>query len=147
MDHVVYLNHKAKELENLKKGIKSKIIRGATGRKVPYNVVNPGDTLYFIENNGSGIVNARAQVVDVYNSPQLTKDESCRIVEDNQVDLKLDTGLISRYAGKRYIVLISINNFEVIDSFTIDRSQYSNMDDWLPVGSIEQVKKEKVNVK
>ena len=50
MDHVVYLDHKARELENLKNGKKSMIIRGAMGRKMPYGRVDKEDVLYFIEN-------------------------------------------------------------------------------------------------
>ena len=54
MDHIVYLDAKAKELENLVKGNKSMIIRGANGRKIPYGRVNEGDILYFVNNNGMG---------------------------------------------------------------------------------------------
>lgn len=35
MDHVVYLDSTAKELELLLSGKKTMIIRGATGRKIP----------------------------------------------------------------------------------------------------------------
>lgn len=54
MDSVVYLDHKAKELENIRAGNKNMIIRGAMGRKLPYDRVHEGDILYFIENNGDG---------------------------------------------------------------------------------------------
>jgi len=53
MDNVVYLDYKAKELENLKSGQKTMIIRGAMGRKFPYGRVNKSDILYFIENRGA----------------------------------------------------------------------------------------------
>lgn len=55
MNHIVYLNYKAKELENLKSGEKSMIIRGAMGRRIPYGEVSVGDILYFIENKGDGL--------------------------------------------------------------------------------------------
>ena len=35
MDNIVYLDFKAKELDNLIAGKKTMIIRGATGRKLP----------------------------------------------------------------------------------------------------------------
>ncbi len=44
MDHIVYLNHKAKELENLRNGAKSMIIQGAMGRKLPYGILNQDNT-------------------------------------------------------------------------------------------------------
>ena len=52
MDHVVYLDAKAKEVENLLSGDKTMIIRGAAGRKMPYGRVSSGDVLYFIQDNG-----------------------------------------------------------------------------------------------
>ncbi len=54
MDHVVYVDAKARELEKLLAGEKTMIVRGATGRKLPYGRVEPGDCLFFIENNGRG---------------------------------------------------------------------------------------------
>lgn len=140
MDNVVYLDFKAKELENLKNGQKTMIIRGAMGRKIPYGRVNEDDILYFIENKGDGLVKAKAIVDNVFNSDKLTKEQSVEIVEKNQDKLLLNKGLEKRFAGKRYLVLITIKDFTELEPFKIDRSDYGNMDDWLPVGNIEKVK-------
>jgi hypothetical protein len=140
MDNVVYLDHKAKELDNLISGKKTMIIRGATGRKLPYGRVHKGDILYFIENKGDGLVKAKARVKDVFHSEQLTKTESEELVNHNQNRLLLDSGMLKRFSGKRYLVLIIIEYFEELVPFKIDRSQYSNMDDWLPVEDINKVK-------
>ena len=111
MDNIVYLDYKAKELDNLISGEKTMIIRGATGRKLPYGRVFKGDLLYFIENKADGLVKAKARVKDVFNSQQLTKKESEELVKQNQNKLLLDSGLIKRFSGKRYIVLITIESF------------------------------------
>ena len=76
----------------------------------------------------------------VFNSDKLTKDESVKLVEEHQNKLLLNAGLKKRFAGKRYLVLITIRCFENIEPFKIDRSDYGNMDDWLPVVNIESVK-------
>ena len=140
MDNVVYLDYKAKELDNLKNGKKTMIIRGAMGRKLPYGKVNVGDILYFIENKGDGLVKAKATVSEVFNSEQLTNENSLKLIEINQNKLFLDKGLMTRFGGKRYLVLISIKDFYEIENFKIDKSKYGNMDDWLPVENIENVK-------
>lgn len=140
MDHIVYLDYKAKELENLKKGVKTMIVRGAMGRKLPYGKVNVGDILYFIENKGDGMIKAKATVANVFNSEQLTKEESMQLIEKNQPSMLLDGGLLKRFAGKRYLVLITIDSFTEVEQFKIDRSAYGNMDDWLPVGNIDTVR-------
>jgi hypothetical protein len=140
MDHVVYLDYKAKELDNLKNGKKSMLIRGAMGRKLPYGKVVPGDRLFFIENKGDGLIKATAVVSDVFNSGQLTKEESLKLIEKHQDMLQLDSGLLKRFGGKRYLVLIAISHFAETEGFRIDRSTFGNMDDWLPVGDIDSVK-------
>lgn len=140
MDHVVYVDAKANEMEKLLNGEKTMIVRGATGRKLPYGRVDAGDVLYLINNNGEGQVKAKAVVSDVFNSVKMTKEESIALVEKNQDKLQLTKKQMKRWAGKRYIVLIEVKSGEAIDAFEIDKSDYGNMDDWLPVENIENVK-------
>ena len=116
------------------------IIRGAMGRKFPYGKLQKDEVLYFIENKGDGMVKAKAIVADVYNSEQLSKEESIQLVEKYLDKLLLDSGMLKRFSGKRYIVLITLKDFQELEAFKIDRSAYGNMDDWLPVGNIESVK-------
>jgi hypothetical protein len=137
MDHVVYLDAKARELENLILGNKSMIIRGASGRKLPYGRVNEGDTLYFINNNGEGEVKARGIVSSVFNSEELSKEESFETIIRNQDKLQLPDKQFDKLAGKRYLVLIGMDDIEEIEPFRIDKSNFTNMDDWIPVGKIE----------
>ena len=139
MDHVVYLDYKAKELENLVGGQKTMIIRGAMGRKLPHGRVSKEDVMYFIENKGDGLVKAKALVGEVYHSDKLSKEESTAIVEQHQPKLQLNKGLLKRFSGKRYLVLITVKDFTELEPFKIDRTDYGNMDDWLPVEHIEKV--------
>ena len=89
MDHVVYLDAQAKELENLLSGSKTMIIRGATGRKIPHGRVNAGDMLYLINNNAEGKVRAKAKVKSAFHSEKMTKGESHALVKKNQPKLSL----------------------------------------------------------
>lgn len=140
MDHVVYLDAKSNEYEKLLNGSKTMIIRGATGRKLPYGRVNKGDVLYFINNNAEGVVKAKSIVSSVYNSEKLNAEESIKLVKDNQFNLNLTDKQFEKWAGKRYLVLIGIEEFSEVENFPIDKSNYGNMDDWLPVENIDCVK-------
>lgn len=139
MDHVVYLDSKSDELENLIKGNKSMIIRGATGRKLPHGRVKEGDILYFVKNNGEGEVKARGVVSTVFNSDKLSVEESFETIIRNQDKLQLPDKQFTKIAGKRYLVLIGLNDIKEVEPFRIDKSNFTNMDDWLPVGRIEMV--------
>lgn len=140
MDHVVYLDAKANELENLLNGSKRMIVRGAAGRKMPYGRVNVDDVLYFLNNNAEGLIKAKGIVYSVHNSDKMTKEESVALVEANQSNLKLTDKQFNRWAGKRYLVLIEVNQIMEIDPFQIDKNDYGNMDDWLPVDNIDSIK-------
>ena len=139
MDHVVYLESKAGEFEKLISGKKTMIIRGAAGRKMPYGRVAIGDVLYLLENDGSGLIRAKAVVSFVLNSEKMEKDQSITLVKEYQDSLQLTESQIKRWAGKRYLVLIELNNLESVEQFAIDKSEYGNMDDWLPVDNIKSV--------
>ena len=141
MDHVVYLESKAAEMEKLLTCKKTMIIRGAAGRKMPYGRVHKGDVLYFINNNAEGVIKATGKVVKVFNSDKMTRDQSTQLVDVNQDKLALTTAQLKRWAGKRYLVLIEMSNVRSVSPFSIDKSDYGNMDDWLPVEDIERVKR------
>jgi hypothetical protein len=140
MDHVVYLDAQANELEKLLSGDKTMLIRGAAGRKMPHGRVNPGDVLYLINNNAEGVIRAQAVVTQVHNSDKLTPEESAQLVETNQQHLQLTDKQQQRWVGKRYLVLITVHEVQEVPAFGIDRSEYGNMDDWLPVGDINTVR-------
>lgn len=141
MDHVVYLDVKAKEMDKLATGEKTMIIRGAAGRKLPHGRVFAGDTLYFLYNDGEAKVQSMATVYSVVNSAKMTEEESIELVNQHQDYLRLTPEQTKRWSGKRYIVLIEITGFKYIDAFEIDKSNYGNMDDWLPVEKIDSVRK------
>lgn len=141
MDHIVYLDARANELEKLLDGSKTMIVRGATGRKLPYGRVDEGDILYFINNNAEGIVKAKGIVSSVFNSDKMSTEESIALVKKYQGKLQLTENQFKKWAGKRYIVLIGLKKIEEVKSFAIDKSDYGNMDDWLPIEKIETVKK------
>ncbi|MDX9872861.1 MAG: hypothetical protein RBT41_10655 [Clostridia bacterium] len=139
MDHVVYVDAKAKEMDKLLTGEKTMIIRGATGRKIPYGRVFAGENLFFINNNGEGSVKASGIVKNVFHSDKVTEEESIKLIEENQGKLKLTDKEFKRWAGKRYIVFVEVEGVKSITPIEIDKSQYGNMDDWLPVGDIKTV--------
>lgn len=140
MDHVVYLDYKAKELHNMTLGKKSMLIRGAMGRKIPYQRAAIGDLLYFVENKGDLLIKAKAKISEIYFSDKLSREESFKLIDKHQADLMLNTALKKRFAGKRYLTLITFVDFKLLDHpFEIEKSLYSNMDDWLLVNRIENV--------
>ena len=136
MDHIVYVDVDAKELEKLISGTRTMIVRRA--KEVPYGTVNPSDTLYFIY-DGDRLIRARATVKDVLHSDKLTEKTSARLLQTYQDQLQLTRREMERWVRKQYLVMISVENTTPIKPFAVDRSNYGGQDNWLPVGSIRKV--------
>ena len=137
MEHIVYCDTKAKVLEKIVSGRKTMIIRGAAGRKLPHGRVFEGETLYLIENNGTGLIKAKATVKSVFNSGKMTEEESKAVVSENQDKLDLTEDQIKRWSGKRILCLIEIKDVEAIEPLVL--AHQKNMDDWITVEQITSV--------
>ena len=70
----------------------------------------------------------------------MDKAESEALVEKHQKQLQLTPIQHRRWAGKRYLVLVQVENVVAVEPFSIDKSNYGNMDDWLPVEAIQTVR-------
>ena len=140
MQHVVYLEAKVSELENLLSGDKTMIIRSSPDRQVPYDKVKIGDTLFFLRNNGEGLIRAKATVSSVLCSEKLTRVKSLQLIEENQDKLKLTEEQVKRWGGKRYVVLVGVEKVIRLYPFDINKTKFGNIDDWIVIKDIEKIK-------
>ena len=138
MEHIAYCESKAKELDNLLAGNKNMLIRGATGRKLPHGRVSPGETVYLLENDGSGIIKAKGIVSDVFHSEALTPEESASLIESRMDRLKLTDAQKKRWSGKRFLCLVGLESITKVEPFSYVREK--NMDDWIIVNTIDEVR-------
>lgn len=139
MEHIVYCEKKANELEKLMDGSKTMIIRGAAGRKLPHGRVSEGDTVYLIENDSSGLIRAKAVVSEAIHSEKLTPEESVKLIEAHMTRLQLTDSQFERWSGKRYLCLIGLKDVTGVDPFSYERAK--SMDDWITIETIDSVKK------
>jgi polyhydroxyalkanoate synthesis regulator phasin len=139
-EHLVYLDHKAKELDKLLAGTKTAIIRGAAGKKSPLGGrVKLGDELFFVQTGGNFMVTHKAIVKHVHETDKMTEEESKRFVDEHQHQLELAKHQYERWVGKKYLCLIEVEHIVSITPFEYDRQ--SNMDDWVITTDINTLKK------
>jgi len=135
MVHLVYCDDKEKVLEKILDRTKTMVIRGAAGRKIPHSRVLEGETLYFMK-KGTGLISAKATVKAVQNYINLSKEESLKIIMDNQSRLNLSEKQIERW-NKKCLCLVEFGVLEKITPLEFDHQ--SNMDDWLIIEKIDDV--------
>lgn len=142
MDHIVYLDRPARALEAMRQGKKTMVGRAYNGRRSPYGKVKVGDVLYFTENDGKQIICGRGKVTQVYDSPKLGHDESVAMLERFRRALGLSEAQFLRMAGKRYLVLVTVDGFQEIPPFRFTRRDFHTLDDWILVGDVEKARAE-----
>ena len=119
-------------------GEQTMVIRGAAGRKLPHGRVAINDTVYLLENDGSGVYAQKASI-SVVNSEKLSSEESERIIVENMKQLKLTEAQKKRWIGKRYLCLVGLNDIHETEPFSYVREK--NKDDWIIVENIDDIKK------
>jgi len=142
MDHIVYLDKPAGALEAMRRGDKTMVARAYNGRRSPYGKVKVGDTLYFTENDGRQIIYGRGGVIKVFDSPKLGHEESEAMLEQFRKPLWLSEAQFLRMAGKRYLVLVTVDRFQEVPRFRFTRRDFHTLDDWILVGDVERARKE-----
>lgn len=139
MVHVVYCDnagkHGERELDKILSGVKTMIVRGAAGRKIPHSRVFAGEVLYFME-KGTAQISARAIVTYAENYVKLTDDDIIKILQKNQPNLQLTQKQKERW-HKKCLCLVAFDSIEEIEPLAFDHQ--GNMDDWLIVEKIEDV--------
>ncbi len=144
MDHIVWLDAESNELENLVKGNKSMIIRGAEEREYLHENIKEGDELYFINKIGETYVKARGLIASVFYSEELSVEESFETIIRHQDKLQLPDLQFEKHAGKRFLLLIELDDIEDIRPFRIEIPNNHLNYDWLTVGKIPEYRREDV---
>lgn len=135
MEHLIYVDTKAKELELLVHGTKTLIIRGAAGRKLPPSRVFENKVVYFVKNDGSRTIHYRGCVKAVENFVKLSPKDSVAIMEERKKHLS--PAQWKRWNGKNVYALQKLKICECVEPFTYERA--SNMDDWIMAEHIQYV--------
>ncbi len=140
MVHLVYCDNAGKKdehvLDKILAGVKTMIVRGAAGRKIPHSRVFEGEKLYFME-KGTTQIKAFATVKSVQNFAKLADDEITNVINDNQSKLALTDKQRERWY-KKFLCLTEFENVQEIEPALVFEHQ-GNMDDWLIIEKIEDV--------
>lgn len=139
MVHLVYCDNVGKKgervLDKIVAGMKTMIVRGAAGRKIPHSRVFKGERLYFIE-KGSTEIKTTAIVKQVQNFVKLSDEEITKTLMDHQDKLNLSEKQQARW-HKKCLCLVEFETVEEISPLTFGRQ--GNMDDWLIIEKIDDV--------
>ena len=137
MDHIIPLAPPSTELDHFLQGKITYLLRGGMGKKAPYGKIKLGDSLYFAEGNE---IKAAATVGKLLQPDKLGKEQSSALISGFTDQLRLTPDQELKYVGKRYIVLIQIDDIQSVDPFLINPEKTDNSEDWMMIRNISRAK-------
>jgi len=143
MIHIAIMNKQWKLIEKILSGEKTIETRWYKTKRLPWNSVFPGETIYF-KDAGSPIT-LRVTVKKVKQYADLTSQKIYKIISENWKSIIVDKqkrALLEDHAiGKKYCILIVVGNVETVSPFEITKKGYGLQSAWITVSSIDLLKK------
>lgn len=138
-DHIAIMSTSPPYITWILDGKKTIESRFYVNRTAPWDKVFHNDMIYFKESGGEVVAKARAKDVQQYSN--LNEEKFNEIVAKYGDEMMLqDITYSDYYKKKNYVILITLENPQKIESFDIDKSGFGNAAGWLVVDDIESVK-------
>ena len=106
MNHLVYLDARAGELEKILSGVKTMLVKEFDPAQISALSVNSGDSLYFLRDQDDSAVRVKASVVRVLNFSKASEEDPLHALKEMQPRLQLTEEQFNFWAGKDDMQLV-----------------------------------------
>ncbi len=106
MNHLVFLDPQAGELEKILSGIKTMVLKEFDPPQSTPVPVSPGDSLYFLRNKDGFAVQVKATVVRVLTFTKNPDEDLSHIIKEMQPKLQLTEEQYNYWSAKKQVLLV-----------------------------------------
>ncbi|MBU2638821.1 MAG: hypothetical protein KJ955_07645 [Nanoarchaeota archaeon] len=138
MEHLAILNKRRNLLQKIILGEKTIESRWYVNRKAPYGCIKKGDVVYFKDSGEP--VSVKAFVSRVLQFDNLDDDKTLQILKEYGKQIGVGTSYAPALKGKRYCILVFLENVKEIQPFYINKKGYGIMSAWISVDNIGKLK-------
>lgn len=143
MDHVAIMSHKTPFLARVLSGQKTIESRWYQYKRLPWDKVHVGDTIYF-KNSGKPVVAfSKVTRVEQFSLPNPTTIDDLLSLHAVNLGLCTDEVAIFRetLTKKRYVVFIYLDEVKLVLPFKIDKSAFSPLAAWITLPDIGLIRR------
>lgn len=131
MNHLVFLDRRAGELEKILSGTKSMIVKEFDPAQPAGQVVSPGDSLYFLRDQGECALRVKATVVRVLFFTNYIDEDLSYVLKEMQPRLQLTEDQYNYWSVKQEVVLVQFDCARKIDAIQIAPAKIKDRLDWI----------------
>jgi hypothetical protein len=139
MNHLVFLDTRAGELEKILSGVKRMVVRDFDPHQPGAASVAPGDTLYFLRDNEECDVRVRAKVVRVAPLESGPNWNLAQALKESQPKLQLDEVLYSYWSTRDRALLVEFESAHKIAVIHVAAAELADRSDWIAFDDIRRM--------
>ncbi|MFH1547440.1 MAG: hypothetical protein ABIC57_03055 [bacterium] len=112
-------------------------------RSAPWNLINPGDIVYFKDSGKPVSVSAKVSFVEQYDNLDNKKiSEILNKYSKKDLETSSISKEISNYIkGKKYCIIVGLEEPKRVKPFNIDKTGFGTMSAWITLKNINLIKK------
>ena len=131
MNHLVFLDTHAGELEKILSGIKNMVVKEFDPTQPAAHRVSPGDSLYFLRDNDECDLRVKAAVVrDLFFSNCMNEDLS-QILKEQQPRLQFTEDQYNYWSAKKQVLLVEFECAQKISIIHVASNKLIDRSDWI----------------
>jgi len=143
VNHLVFLDTRAGELEKTLSGMKTMLIKEFDPAQTTAHPVNPGDSLYFLRDNGECAVRVKATVTRVLFLTNNSDQDLSHSLKEMQPRLQLTEDQYNTWSAKQRILLVDFESAHKIGVIHVTPYKLADRSDWIAFEEFSLVAEEK----
>ena len=131
MNHLVFLEPRARELEKILSGVKSMVVKEFDPAQSNGHPVRPGDSLYFMRNKDECDVRVKATVARIVHVMHSADEDLSHTLKEMQPRLQLTEDQFNHWSVKKQVLLVEFDSAQKIDVIHVASNRIMDRSDWI----------------
>jgi hypothetical protein len=139
MNHLIFLDTRAMELEKILSGMKTMLAKEFKHDRPTEVPIAPGDSLYFMRNKDEYDLRVKATVVRVASLVNGRNDELSHTLKEMQPKLQLTEEQFRYWSTKQQILLVEFDSAHKIDAIHVAIHKITDRSDWVAFEELDSI--------
>jgi hypothetical protein len=132
MNHLVFLDPRAGELEKILSGIKTMVLKEFDPERPTAPPVIPGDSLYFLRDQDDCTLRVKANVVRVLCFTNRLGEDLSHTLKEMQPRLQFNEDQYNQWSAKQRVLLVEFEAAHKIGVIQVAAEKIMDRSDWIP---------------
>ncbi len=131
MNHLVFLDAQASELEKILSGVKTMLVKNFNLVQTTEHPINPGDNLYFFRDKDKCELRVKATVVRVLFLTSRWDEDLSHTLKEMQPRLQLTEDQYNYWSVKGQVMLVEFSSAQKIEVIRVAPTMITLRSDWI----------------